>query len=574
MLPVEQHISERYPRWFRGPIRPVSRAVVRGVAKISRLNQISGFLSSASHLRGFDFVNAAIDYLGCRWQSQVCAGEGIPEKGRLIIVANHPSGAIDSLSLLQYVGSIRKDVKIVANDVLWSLEPLRDLLLPIRILGGRPTAESLKNINDALESESCVIIYPAGEVSRLSFKGVRDTRWRTGFIRFAHETNTPVLPIRIAARNSAFFYGASTLFKPAGTVLLAREMFARARKMLTLRVGEAKPLPKDIPPRKLLRQVRRELYALKLTKQQKRALKRLDGQREEPIIAPVSPDAWQPELANMPLLGHTLDGQEIRCGQLQAASPLMREIGRLREETFRAVGEGTGQSIDLDVYDTWYQHIVLFDPKAERIVGAYRFVTGSSVLDKHGIKGFYSASLFHFDESALPRLRQGMELGRSFVVQDYWGSRSIDYLWQGIGAFLQKNPQVRYLFGPVSISAALPTEAREQIVAYYQQFYGAEQPYAEPMQPFLYRDAPPEFETVDCQAAFKMLRNNLSACGAAVPMLYKQYTDLCEPGGAKFLAFGVDPAFADAIDGLIEVDLTYIREKKRKRYLEPRAQRH
>ncbi|MDN5781518.1 MAG: GNAT family N-acetyltransferase, partial [Luteimonas sp.] len=178
------------------------------------------------------------------------------------------------------------------------------------------------------------------------------------------------------------------------------------------------------------------------------------------------------------------------------------------------------------------------------------------------------ASLFRYADDAIPRLAEGMELGRSFVVPDYWGSRSLDYLWQGIGAYLQRFPRVRYLFGAVSISAALPREAREQMVAYYQHYYGSENALAASTRPFRYFAAPPSFDGHDAETAFDVLKANLSALGASVPMLYKQYTDLCEPGGARFLAFGVDPAFSDSIDGLIEVDLHRIRPKKRRRYLQ------
>ena len=169
--------------------------------------------------------------------------------------------------------------------------------------------------------------------------------------------------------------------------------------------------------------------------------------------------------------------------------------------------------------------------------------------------------------NAWHRARQGMELGRSFVVPDYWGSRSIDYLWQGIGAYLRRHPRVRYLFGAVSMSAALPLHAREQIVAYYAHYYGDPNGEARSRHPFRYTATPPCFDTLEADTAFRVLKTNLDTLGATVPMLYKQYTELCEPGGARFLAFGVDPDFSDSIDGLIEVDLHRIRPKKRERYL-------
>jgi hypothetical protein len=247
---------------------------------------------------------------------------------------------------------------------------------------------------------------------------------------------------------------------------------------------------------------------------------------------------------------------------------VLREIGRLRETTFRAVGEGTGQRLDLDAYDAWYDHIVLWDPEALEIAGAYRVAPGEAVLAERGLEGFYTASLFRYPCHMLGRLAQGMELGRSFVAPAYQGTRSLDYLWLGIGAYLRAHPEVRYLFGPVSISADLPIAAREQLVAYYDRFYGCRRDGVAAHRPFRFLAAPPAFSEIDADTAYRVLKANLGALGARVPTLYKQYTELCEPGGARFLAFGVDPDFNNAIDGLVELDLARVRPRKRERYLE------
>jgi putative hemolysin len=564
MRQFEHHLQLRFPHWFRGRRATLARPLLRAIGRWSKFDALEAHVEANGHLRDFDFVRASLDFLQARYVADPVEIRRIPSSGRLLIVANHPSGAIDALALLDLVGQVRSDVRIVANDLLSALEPMAGLLLPIRILGGTAGADSLRAVEAALEAEQCVIVFPAGEVARLGLRGVSDGRWRRGFLRFARATGAPVLPVRIEARNSALFYGASAIFKPAGTALLAREMFARSARRIALRIGRPLHLPAKGNPTELLRQVRRELHAI-------------GTRRERP--APVGPeslvDAVDPALVRagvdaLASLGQTFDGKQIRVGRMAAGSPLLREIGRLRELTFRAVGEGTGQRLDVDLYDSWYEHIVLWDDAPSKIAGAYRLARGATVLAERGLAGFYTASLFRYADDALPRLAQGMELGRSFVAPEYWGSRSIDYLWQGIGAYLVRHPQVRYLFGPVSISAALPPDAREQIVAYYAKFYGSDERCAESKRPFAYRAAPPQFgEELDAQTAFRVLRNNLDALGATLPMLYKQYTDLCEPGGARFLAFGVDPAFSDSVDGLIEVDMQRLRPKKRERYLAP-----
>lgn len=568
-MPLERRLQERFPHWFRGRRANVARPLLRTIGRWSRFDQVEAFLSANGHLRDFDFVAAGLDHLQARYVVDAAELGRIPATGRLLIVANHPSGALDALALLDAVGRVRRDVRIVANDLLGALEPLSGLLLPVRILGGRPTPQSLAAIDDALRADQCVIVFPAGEVARLGLRGVTDGRWRRGFLRFARTADAPVLPVRIEARNSALFYGASALFKPVGTALLAREMFARRAHRIALRIGHPLTLPPEGDPQQLLREVRRELFSLG----RRRAGMHVAPVETNvvpliaPLIDPVDATQVREGIEALALLGRTIDGKQIRVGRLAAGSPLLQEIGRLRELTFRAVGEGTGQRLDVDLYDSWYEHIVLWDAEASKIAGAYRIARGASVLAERGLAGFYTASLFQYADDAVPRIAQGMELGRSFVVPDYWGSRSIDYLWQGIGAYLSRHPSVRYLFGPVSISAALPAAAREQIVAYYARYYGSEATRAVSRQPFVYQAAPPQFGEVDAGTAFRLLKTNLDALGATLPMLYKQYTDLCEPGGARFLAFGVDPAFSDAVDGLIEVDLDLLRPKKRERYL-------
>ena len=564
MIELEQRLQQRFPQWFRGRRAVIARPLVRGLGRWSRLDVIDAFLAANRGLRGFDFVAAALQFLGARYQVDPVALARIPAQGRVLVVANHPSGALDALALLDAVGTVRRDVRIVANDFLSALDNIGELLLPVRILGGRPSADSLRAIDDALARDECVIVFPAGEVSRLGPRGVRDTRWRRGFLRFARGCNAPVLPVRIQARNSALFYGASALFKPAGTALLVREMFARRARRIVLRIGQPRRIPADADGAALLRDIRRELYALGTRREQAAAP---GDAGPEPVAAEVDPALVRAGIAGLRSLGETSDGKQIRVGALAADAPLLREIGRLRELTFRAVGEGTGRSLDLDPWDSWYEHIVLWDAGAARIAGAYRIARGAPVLAAHGIRGLYTASLFDYADDAIARIAQGMELGRSFVAPDYWGSRSIDYLWQGIGAYLRAHPKVRYLFGAVSISAALPPAAREQIAAHYAHYFGGDAGEVVSKRPFAYRAAQPRDAAVDAETAFRVLKANLDALGAQVPMLYKQYTELCEPGGARFLAFGVDPDFSDAVDGLIEVDIQRMRPKKRQRYL-------
>jgi putative hemolysin len=564
MLDLERQLAERYPHWFRGPRAGFLRPLLRGLGRFAKLDEAGAFLAANGHLRGRAFIEAALEHLDVRYTVDQVERERIPQQGRLLIVANHPSGALDALALLHFVLGLRRDVRILANDVLAGIEPLHENLLPLRILGGRPTPESLAAVEAALQREECVIVFPAGEVSRLGLAGIRDGRWRRGFLRFARATGAPVLPVRIGARNSALFYGASALYKPAGTALLPREIFSRRGCRIELRIGRPGRLPETPAPEKALASIRQALYAI-------------GSRREtappgpEPLVHAVDRRLLLDELARLPRLGSTPDGKRIHAGPLAADSPLLREIGRLRELTFRAAGEGTGKRLDLDRYDSWYEHIVLWDPEALEIAGAYRVAPGEKVLAERGLEGFYTATLFRYPCTMLERFAQGMELGRSFVAPAYQGTRSLDYLWLGIGAYLRAHPEVRYLFGPVSISADLPIAAREQLVAYYQRYFGCREGAVAANRPFRFLATPPAFGEIDAETGFRVLKANLGALGTRVPTLYKQYTELCEPGGARFLAFGVDPEFNNAVDGLIELDLARVRPRKRERYLNATA---
>ena len=265
------------------------------------------------------------------------------------------------------------------------------------------------------------------------------------------------------------------------------------------------------------------------------------------------------------------DGKQILLFKGASDSAVLREIGRLRELTFRKVGEGTGARRDLDAYDPHYEHLVLWDPKALRIVGSYRFGHGGRLIAERGMQALYTSSLFQYSPALESRLAQGLELGRSFIAPAYWRSRALDQLWQGIGLYLQRHADLRYLFGPVSMSVSLPREAREWIAAAHQHYFGAPG-LASARQPFvvspavieLVRDA---LEGLDPAAGLGKLKHHLDALGVSLPVLYRQYVDLVEPEGVQFLDFGEDPGFSGCVDGLVMLDLATLKPAKRARYL-------
>lgn len=557
MQAIEREIIRRFPDWFDGPKGRIGKALVRGYGKFCRFGEIEQFLAEHGHLKGQLLVGQALEYLDIRYAVDQVEKTYIPPTGRCIVVANHPAGIVDALALLHLVGSVRGDVRILANEALTSLGLLDELLIPVDVFGTGSRRSSMEAVDDALEREQCVIIFPAGEVSRLRPNGIRDTPWRGGFLRLAAKHSAPVLPVRIKARNSALFYGLSAVYKPLGTLMLPREITARRGTRIEIRIGRPHHVPATAPPKPSLSAIRQSLYAIGT-----RRKSRITG--PEPVIAPVDARNVRAELKALERLGETPDGKHIYAGRIASYSPLLQELGRLREISFRAVGEGTGRRLDIDRYDTWYHHIVLWNPDELEIAGAYRLAIGEAVYAQHGLAGFYSATLFDYACGTLTRLVRGAELGRSFVVPKYWNSRSLDNLWHGIGAFLARHPEVRYLFGPVSISADMPIAARERLVSFYCQFHGGRQDEATAKRPFRFLSE--HWSALPREEAFREMKAELQAMGVKIPTLYKQYTELCEPEAVRFLAFGIDPDFNNSIDGLIELDIHGMKPQKYERY--------
>lgn len=563
LLDLEAAAAARFPAWFAGRRATATRAFVRGLARFVRLDEASATVSRHAHLAGLELVEALLVDLEAGYFVDPIERQRIPERGRVVIVANHPLGAIDALALLHCVGQVRRDVRIVANDVLAAIGGLAPLLLPVRNLGGGASRDSVRAIEAALADDEAVIVFPAGVVARAGWRGIRDGRWQRGFARFAAQSGAPVLPVHVRGRNSAFFYCAAAFAGPFGAALLPREALARRGVRVTLRVAPLRPAPDAGTRRDVVAEVRADVESIGRGR---------DRRDATPPVAHASArvDVAR-ELAALPCLGTLGGSRRVHAGRLAPGSALLAEIGRLREATFRAVGEGSGQARDLDRFDAWYDHIVLWDADACEVLGAYRVAPCARVITERGEDGLNTRSLFDYDATLRQQLPHALELGRSFVQPAYWGSRSLDLLWCGIGAYLRTQPGVRWLFGPVSISGALPPAARDQLVAYYDAYHGARGRQVLARRPYLpHREATP-FGALDADAAMRVMRANLAALGAEVPVLYRHYVELCEPGGVQFLAFGVDPAFSGCVDGLVQVDLDRLRPRKRARYVEGAA---
>lgn len=563
MLDSQRFIDEHYPKLSNHKF--IHHSAVKIAKRLLNEKELNAFSDQYPHLTGFDFVEQVLSYFCFSYRTNHFEMERIPDTGRLVIIANHPIGTLDGLALIDCVKQVRSDIKVVANTMLMAVNALHELLLPVNNMGGNTAKQQLKAIHQHLQSDGVVIVFPSGEVSRLRPQGVRDTKWQSGFLRFAKSNKSPILPIHINAKNSPMFYGMSMLNKALATTLLVKEMFHQRNKCIDINIGEVIPfesyqsLPFTINEQVKL--FKKHLYRLEKGKtpifKTQTAVALAEDRRV--LYKALQQDAEK--------LGETSDGKIIYLYRYKNNSPVIRELGRLREITFRAVGEGSHKRRDIDKYDSNYIHLILWDNQDLEIAGAYRFAEVKKLLDDN--IEIYSQTLFDYTPEMQPYFEQGLELGRSFVQQKYWGKRSLDYLWQGIGAFLNKHKEYRYLFGPVTISGTMPVLAVDLIIDFFSHYFPSEQVLAKPKIPYKVDSKhKQDYSGKDYCEGLKHLKLQLANMDVVLPTLYKQYAELCEPSGVSFASFNIDPDFQNCVDGLVMVDLHKIKPKKKQRYID------
>ncbi|WP_338534375.1 lysophospholipid acyltransferase family protein [Leclercia adecarboxylata] len=541
----------------------------RLLKKLFHEEEFRQFAAYHRHLKGLDMVEQVLEHLDILCTLPAHDLEQIPAHGPLIVMANHPTGTLDGLALLYAVSRVRRDVKVVTNRMLTHLEPLSSLFIPVDNIGGRTAKSSFTLMEKHLQHAGVLIFFPAGEVSRPTRTGIRDKKWHPGFIKLAGKFRAPLLPVNIHARNSLLFYASTLLAPNLSMLLLMQQMFRRRHSRLPVKIGQqigwSHWFSPTLSPREMAEQCRQHVLRLG---------KGLPGifKTESAIARPEDRATLKRELAQAESLGTTADGKTIYLWQRngQEEAPILRELGRLREIAFRAVGEGSGKRRDTDSFDDDYLHLILWDDEDLEIVGAYRFIP-TAMREPEAL---YSYSLFHYDDKMRDILEHGIELGRSFIQPRYWGRRGLDYLWSGIGAYLARYPHYRYLFGPVSISGGLPPAARDLLVAFYRLWFPATHPLAASRRP--YPASLPEvlaqFGGEDYVEDLTRLKSLLGNLGCGIPPLYKQYSELCEPGGVQFIDFGSDPSFNNCVDGLVLVDLCYLKANRYQRYIEAHLQ--
>jgi len=563
---------------------------------LNRLLGIDRFEQLYRNVTGDDGVDAFLDrllrLLGVEIYSDDPELRRIPARGPILVVANHPFGALEGVVLPALLRRLRPDVRVLGNYLLGRMPEMREILIAVDPFGGegatRHNQGPMRQALRWLRAGGLLLVFPAGEVSHLSLRqrAVIDPVWNEGIGRLARLSGARVVPIFVEGHNSLAFQLAGLIHPRLRTALLPREFLAHAGKRIGLRIGEPVE-PQEIADlaegAAITRYLRMRTYVLAAAPRPSDPVRALPPPRRrrrdpEPLRPPLPVDLLAAEVDALPAdaLLHAHGPLRVLHAKAGAIPQILQEIGRLREATFRTVGEGTGGPTDLDLYDDYYLHLFLWDERAHCVVGAYRIGQADEILRRFGQRGLYTHSLFNFGRPVLERLDPGLELGRSFVRLEYQRSFSpLLLLWRGIGEYVVRNPQYATLFGPVSISNHYAPMSRRLLVDYLRahSFQGNLARYVRPRRPFRsYTPAPWDAAFLQDLRDIEQVSGliaKLEADHKGAPVLLKQYLRL----GGQMLGFNVDDQFADALDGLILVDLRRTDPKALTRYLGPSGTR-
>ncbi|NNK71397.1 MAG: lysophospholipid acyltransferase family protein, partial [Flavobacteriaceae bacterium] len=434
------------------------------VLNISTLNRI---YDRNKHLDDLEFLNSILDEFQIRFEIPQEDLKRLPKEGAYISVSNHPLGGIDGILLLKLMLEQRKDFKIIANFLLHRIEPLKPYIMPVNPFDDRKDVKSsitgFKNAILHLREGHPLGIFPAGEVSTYKDgKLVVDRPWEEAAMKLVKKAEVPVVPIYFHAKNSRLFYSLSKISDTLRTAKLPSELLTQKHRVIRVRIG--RPISvNDQREHESLEDfsefIRRKTYMLSnFFEPKEKILKNISSSLKVPkapkrIITPVSPEIMNSEIdairsRDMRLLKSK--NYEVYLSPASEIPHILREIGRLREITFREVGEGTNQSIDLDKFDRYYHHMFLWDTDKKVIAGAYRMGLGSKIYEQHGINGFYLQDLFRFEPELHKMMSQSIEMGRAFIIKEYQlKPMPLFLLWKGIVHTTLRFPEHKYLIGGV-----------------------------------------------------------------------------------------------------------------------------
>ena len=513
--------------------------------------------------------------------------ERIPANGPVVVVANHPYGVLDGAILTVLLTRVRPDVKVLTNFLLSDIPELQKHCIFVDPFQTDRSLESnRRGLREALawlQKGSMLAIFPAGEVSQWQMPAAQivDPEWNDTAVRLIRKTGATVLPVYLCGHNGVGFQLMGLIHPKLRSAFLLQEFLTQAGKTVEVRVGSG--IPADAveaiaDDHEATQYLHWRTYLL--GRRSRREASWPDVLRskfvfkiQEPVAAAVASDLLAKELEALPKDRRLAENTDfvVYLGAAREIPQLLQEVGRLREVTFRGAGEGTGRSRDLDSFDDYYSHILLWHKTRQELVGAYRAGNTAEILAERGVDGLYTSTLFRYDQKIFQKLGPALELGRSFVRPEYQRQYApLLLLWKGIARMVARRPEVPVLFGAVSISNDYSPASREMIYRFFEAHMQEDElaGLIEPRRPF----RPGLLRRWDCSGMHRALRDldelsqpitDVEADGKGLPILLRQYAKI----GGKLLGFNVDRKFSNVLDGLVVVDLRQTEPAVLERYM-------
>ena len=573
---------------FKDPARARLFELAQGALEkffyLEELNHIYTSAVEAGKTQG-DFPGNVLKVTGVKYEVSNADIKNIPATGPAVVVANHPFGGIEGVMMLDLLRRVRPDVKIMANYILGRMPEMNEYSIYVDPFGNRDSAKrNLAGMKEAVRwvnEGHMLAVFPAGEVSHIDLqkRAICDPEWSPTIARIIQKTQAAVLPLFFQGRNGNLFQIMGLIHPRLRTAMLPYEIASKRDCTIKVNIGRSIPYERlaTFDTKALSNYIRFRTYLLcnrqRRGKQVRPTLFIRKPAQQQPVTSPAKQAAIDAEIAARPPEQIMIDNDEFTVYLTPAAQipNLLYEIGRLRELTFRAAGEGTGRPIDIDRFDPYYLHLFLWNKPKRELAGAYRLARADEVIRDHGLDGLYTSTLFRYRAELLEKLGPSIELGRSFIRPEYQKSfPPLLLLWKGLAQVICRNPEYKSLFGPVSINNDYHSASRLLMATFLKinNFLPELAALVKARNPFRFapiKDLDPDTfsQTVTDVDDISSLIADIETEQKGIPVLLRQYLKL----GGKLLGFNIDPNFSDVLDGLIWVDLSETSPKILERFM-------
>ncbi|MCX6284298.1 MAG: lysophospholipid acyltransferase family protein [Bacteroidetes bacterium] len=538
--------------------------------RILKLDLVNKLYSSNIHLPSHLFPDKILEDIKVTYTVPEGDSNNIPPEGSFITISNHAYGGIDGLILISLITKQRPDYKVLVNFLLTQITPLQQYFIGVNPFETHKDVKSsfggLKDAITHLSSGRPMGFFPAGEVSsyKLKHNAITDREWQHSMLKFIKKAEVPIVPVYFSGHNSIQFNILGFIHPVLRTVKLPSEIFNKEGKEIGIRIGT----PITVDEQKEFKDIadygrflRMKTYVLGLTEKKNKNNYQIIVHSPEHLIEPVPDELIMKEIGQIGTehLLFTIKENFVFCVPSVRIPHVLRELGRRREKTYREVGEGTNKSLDTDRYDPYFEQLFIWDQSAKQLVGGYRVGKGNHILTNYGMKGFYITSLFRINRKFAPILNVSLELGRSFIIKEYQKKPlSLFLLWKGILYLLLKNPNYRYLLGPVSISNEFRSLSKTLCVEFlkanyfnseFAEYIKARNPFIEKPDRIIEKDLFLRYTEKDVGRLDSFINDYDPMY--KTPVLLKKYLSV----NAEVLGFNVDPLFNNCLDALMILDL-------------------